>query len=116
MIANDLSKHYHEEIALVQIKIQQSVLSDEEKTKLLKQLEPLETKDLSTLESFYNEIVFAQASVSFGMAGLYWRQIELHYHLLILNLLEDNLFKPAINILKDYPAIMHNTMYRLLIK
>lgn len=58
MITNDLSKHYREEIALVQIKIQQSSLSKEEKTKLLKQLEPLEVKDLSTLESFYNEIVF----------------------------------------------------------
>lgn len=108
MIANELSKHYHEEIALVQIKIQQSSLSNEEKTKLLKQLEPLATKDLSTLESFYNEIVFAQASV--GIAGLYWRQIELHYHLLILSLLEDNLFQPAINTLKDYPTIMQNTM------
>lgn len=116
MATNDLSKHYHEEIALVQIKIQQSTLSDTEKTKLLKQLESLATKDLSTLESFYNEIVFTQASVSSKMTGLYWRQMELHYHLLILNLLEDNLFKPAINILKDYPAIMHNTMYRLLIK
>lgn len=115
MITNDLSKHYREEIALVQIKIQQSGLSNEEKTKLLKQLEPLETKDLSTLESFYNEIVFAQASVS-GMAGLYWRQMEFHYHLLILNLLEDNLFQPAINTLKDYPTIMHDAMYKLLIK
>lgn len=110
MIANYLSKHYHEEIALVQIKIQQSSLSKEEKTKLLKQLEPLETKDLSTLESFYNEIVFAQASASSEMTGLYWRQIELHYHLLILNLLEDNLFQPAINTLKDYPTIMQDTM------
>lgn len=115
MAANYLSKHYHEEIDLVQIKIQQSVLSDEEKIKLLKQLDSLEAKKLSTLESFYNEIVFAQASAS-KMTGLYWRQMELYYHLLILNLLEDNLFKPAINILKDYPAIMHNTMYRLLIK
>ena len=115
MATNVLSKHYHEEIALVQIKIQQSVVSDEEKTKLLKQLEPLATKDLSTLESFYSEIVFAQASVS-GMAGLYWRQMELHYHLLILNLLEDNLFQPAINTLKNYPTIMHNTMYKLLMK
>lgn len=115
MIANELSKHYHEEIALVQIKIQQSTLNDEEKTKLLKQLEPLEAKDLSTLESFYNEIVFAQASM-FGIAGLYWRQMELHYHLLVLNLLEDNLFQPAINTLKNYPTIMHNTMYRLLMK
>lgn len=105
MIANKLSKYYHEEIALVRVTIQQSVLSDEEKTKLLKQLE---TKDLSTFESFYSEIVFAQASV--GMAGLYWRQIELHYHLLILNLLEDNLFQPAINTLKDYPTIMQNAM------
>ena len=116
MATNVLSKHYHEEIALVQIKIQQSVVSDEEKTKLLKKLEPLEEKDLSTLESFYNEIVFSQVSVSSGMAGLYWRQMELHYHLLILNLLEDNLFQPAINTLKNYPTIMHNTMYRLLIK
>lgn len=116
MIANYLSKRYHEEIALVQIKIQQSSLSKEEQTKLLKQLEPLATKDLSTLESFYNEIVFAQVSVSSEIAGLYWRQMELHYHLLILNLLEDNLFQPAINILKDYPTIMHNIMYKLLIK
>ena len=109
MIANELSKYYHEEIALVRVTIQRSVLSDTEKTKLLKQLDPLETKDLSTFESFYNEIVFAQASV-FKMTGLYWRQIELHYHLLILNLLEDNLFQSAINILKDYPTIMQNTM------
>lgn len=115
MIANVLSQHYHEEIALVQITIQQSALSDKEKTKLLKQLEPLETKDLSTFESFYNEIVFSQASM-FGIAGLYWRQIELHYHLLILNLLEDNLFQPAINTLKNYPTIMQNTMYKLLMK
>lgn len=114
MESNDVSKYYHEEIALVRVTIQQSGLSKEEKTKLLKQLAPLETKDLSTFESFYSEIIFAQASV--GMAGLYWRQIELHYHLLILNLLEDNLFQPAINILKDYPTIMHNTMYKLLIK
>ena len=115
MATNVLSKHYHEEIALVQIKIQQSVVSDEEKTKLLKQLEPLATKDLSTLESFYNEIVFAQFSVS-ETAGLYWRQMELHYHLLILNLLEDNLFQPAINTLKDYPTMMHNTMCQLIMK
>lgn len=115
MAANNLSKHYHEEIALVRVTIQQSALSNKEKTKLLKQLEPLEVKDLSTLESFYNEIVFTQASLS-GIAGLYWRQIELHYHLLILNLLEDNLFQPAINTLKDYPTLMHNTMYRLLMK
>ena len=114
MIANKLSKYYHEEIALVRVTIQQSVLSDEEKTKLLKQLEPLEAKDLSTFESFYNEIVFAQASISSGMAGLYWRQMELHYNLLILNLLEDNLFQPAINILKDYPTIMQKTMHKLL--
>lgn len=109
METNNVSKYYHEEIALVRVTIQHSVLSDVEKTKLLKQLDPLETKDLSTFESFYNEIVFAQASV-LGMAGLYWRQIELHYHLLILNLLEDNLFQSAINILKDYPTIMQNTM------
>lgn len=115
MATNDLSKHYHEEIAFVQVKIQQSVLSDEEKTKLLKQLEPLETKDLSTFESFYNEIVFAQASV-LKMAGLYWRQIELHYHLLVLNLLEDNLFQPAINILKDYLTIMQKTMHKFIMK
>ena len=108
MVTNDLSKHYHEEIALVRVTIQQSILNDEEKTKLLKQLESLDTKDLSTFESFYSEIVFAQASV--GMTGLYWRQIELHYHLLILNLLEDNLFQSAINILKNYPTIMQNTM------
>ena len=109
MESNDVSKYYHEEIALVRVTIQRSVLSDTEKTKLLKQLEPLETKDLSTLESFYSEIVFAQASV-LGMAGLYWRQIELHYHLLILNLLEDNLFQLAINILKNYPTIIQKTM------
>lgn len=116
MATNDLSKHYHEEIALVRVTIQQSGLSNKEKTKLLKQLEPLEVKDLSTLESFYNEIVFAQVSVSSEIAGLYWRQMELHYHLLILNLLEDNLFQPAINTLKDYPTTMHNIMYKLLIK
>lgn len=116
MTANYLSKHYHEEIALVRVTIQQSALSDKEKAKLLKQLEPLATKDLSTFESFYNEIVFSQVSVSSGMAGLYWRQMELHYHLLILNLLEDNLFQPAINTLKDYPTIMHDAMYKLLIK
>lgn len=115
MESNNISKYYHEEIALVRVKIQQSVLSDEEKTKLLKQLEPLETKDLSTFESFYNEIVFSQASM-LGIAGLYWRQIELHYHLLVLNLLEDNLFQPAINTLKNYPTIMQNTMYKLLMK
>ena len=109
MESNNISKYYHEEIALVRVTIQQSILSDTEKTKLLKQLEPLETKDLSTFESFYSEIVFAQASV-LGMTGLYWRQIELHYHLLVLNLLEDNLFQSAINILKDYPTIMQNTM------
>ena len=109
MESNDVSKYYHEEIALVRVTIQRSVLSDTEKTKLLKQLEPLETKDLSTLESFYSEIVFAQASV-LGMAGLYWRQIELHYHLLILNLLEDNLFQLAIHILKNYPTIIQKTM------
>lgn len=115
MAANYLSKHYHEEIAFVRVTIQQSILSDTEKTKLLKQLEPLETKDLSTFESFYNEIVFAQVS-ALGMAGLYWRQIELHYHLLILNLLEDNLFQSAINILKDYPTIMQNMMYNFIMK
>lgn len=115
MESNNISKYYHEEIAFVRVKIQQSVLSDEEKTKLLKQLDPLKTKDLSTFESFYNEIVFAQASV-LGMAGLYWRQIELHYHLLILNLLEDNLFQSAINILKDYPTIMQKTMYKFIMK
>lgn len=114
MVTNELSKHYHKEIALVQMKIQQSGLSNEEKTKLLKQLELLGTKDLSTFESFYNEIVFAQASV--GIAGIYWRQMELHYHLLILNLLEDNLFQPAINTLKDYPTIIHNTMCQLIMK
>lgn len=111
METNDVSKYYHEEIALVRVTIQRSVLSDTEKTKLLKQLE---TKDLSTFESFYSEIVFAQASV--GMTGLYWRQIELHYHLLILNLLEDNLFQSAINILKNYPTIMQNTMHKFLMK
>ena len=116
METNDVSKYYHEEIAFVRVTIQHSVLSDEEKTKLLKQLDPLETKDLSTFESFYNEIVFAQASISSGMAGLYWRQMELHYHLLILNLLEDNLFQSAINTLKDYPTIMHNTMYNFIMK
>lgn len=113
MTANYLSKHYHEEIALVRVTIQQSALSDKEKVKLLKQLEPLATKDLSTFESFYNEIVFSQASV-LSMAGLYWRQIELHYHLLVLNLLEDNLFQPAINILKNYPTIIHKTMINYL--
>lgn len=115
METNNISKYYHEEITLVRVKIQQSTLSNEEKTKLLKQLEALETKDLSTFESFYSEIVFAQASV-LKMAGLYWRQIELHYHLLILNLLEDNLFQPAINILKDYPTIMQNAMYNFIMK
>ena len=110
MESNNISKYYHEEIAFVRVTIQHSVLSNEEKTKLLKQLDPLETKDLSTFESFYNEIVFAQASISSGIAGLYWRQIELHYHLLILNLLEDNLFQLAINILKNYPTIMQNAM------
>lgn len=116
MESNNVSKYYHEEIAFVRVTIQQSVLSNEEKTKLLKQLEPLETKDLSTFESFYNEIVFSQVSVSSKMAGLYWRQMELHYHLLILHLLEDNLFQPAINTLKKYPTIMHNIMYKLIIK
>lgn len=114
METNNISKYYHEEIAFVRVTIQQSILSDEEKTKLLKQLSPLETKDLSTFESFYSEIVFAQASV--GMTGLYWRQIELHYHLLILNLLEDNLFQSAINILKNYHTIMQNTMHKFLMK
>lgn len=115
METNNVSKYYHEEIALVRVTIQQSILNDEEKTKLLKQLESLDTKDLSTFESFYSKIVFAQVTVS-GIAGLYWRQIELHYHLLILNLLEDNLFQPAINILKDYPTIMQKTMYKLIMK
>lgn len=114
MESNNISKYYHEEIALVRVTIQQSILSDEEKTKLLKQLDPLKTKDLSTFESFYGEIIFAQASV--GMTGLYWRQIELHYHLLVLNLLEDNLFQPAINTLKDYPTIMQNVMHKFLMK
>ena len=72
MESNNISKYYHEEIALVRVTIQHSILSDKEKTKLLKQLESLETKDLSTFESFYNEIIFAQASV-LKMAGLYWR-------------------------------------------
>lgn len=115
METNNISKYYHEEITLVRVTIQQSVLSNEEKTTLLKQLELLGTKDLSTFESFYSEIVFAQASVS-GIAGLYWRQVELHYHLLILNLLEDNLFQPAINTLKNYPTIIHKTMYQLIMK
>lgn len=113
MESNDVSKYYHEEIALVRVTIQQSILSDTEKTKLLKQLDPLKTKDLSTFESFYNEIVFAQASV-LGMAGLYWRQIELHYHLLVLNLLEDNSFQPAINIKKLPYNYMQKTMINYL--